>query len=76
MATIKIKYGIDDGYAGGSRPHYVKVDTEDFDGMEEEDVKAAIWEIIEDDMQNHVHPYWSGDELPEVMSAIEAEQED
>lgn len=73
MAEIKITYGIDDGYAGGNRPHYLTVYTEDLEGLNEEEIRSAVWEMIEEDMKEHIHSYWSESELPEIVKAASEE---
>lgn len=45
---IKVKYEVDDGYLGGSRPHYIQVDTEDYEGASEEDIINDLEEAIQE----------------------------
>lgn len=56
---MQITYHIEDGYAGGSRPHHVKVDDGDLEECETEQEKI---EVIEDAIQSHFEQniswYW------------------
>jgi hypothetical protein len=71
MSKIKIKYGIEDGYVGKDRPHYLTLDPGHFEGdMSDEDIEAAVWEMIEDDMREKISAHWSGYELSEIIAMV------
>jgi hypothetical protein len=76
---IKIKYEIEDGYAGGSRPFYCSVDTFDFNvEMTEGKVDA---ESIENDLRDVLHEHYMerisvilpASQLEALVSAIQKE---
>lgn len=56
---MKIRYDLDDGYAGPSRPHFVEVSDEDLAECETEEEKAAmVDEAIQEDFQQHIFPVY------------------
>lgn len=62
---IDIIWEIEDGYAGGSRPHYLKVDTEDYgdwESMEEKEKSEIIEDEVQNDFNNSISWYISSQE--------------
>jgi len=52
---FKLRYEIEDGYVGGSRPQYVDIYAEDFeDDMDEEDIREMIEDLAHEDMIERV----------------------
>lgn len=59
---MKITYRVDDGYVGGDRPHYVRVDDSEIAECETtEEAERLIEEAVEDHFQNNVTPYFDFD---------------
>ena len=54
-----VTYGNDDGYAGGSRPHYFSIGSFELEEeMTEEGIKSLFWDKIDEDFkQNHLNIY-------------------
>lgn len=44
MSEIKIKYYISDGYVGKDRPHYLKVDSEEWEKMNDDEKDRYVTE--------------------------------
>lgn len=51
---VKVRWQVDDGYAGGSRPQSLTIPDEDFEDMTEEEKEAYIEECIQDDFNNKI----------------------
>ena len=50
---IKVVWEIDDGYAGGARPHYTYIPFEDWDECEtDEEKETLVQEYVEQDFLN------------------------
>ena len=63
---MKIRYEVGDGYAGGSRPHYVTVDDGDLADCETREEKIAlIDECVDDHFRATIIPSWDQSQLPE-----------
>lgn len=55
MNRFEVKWEIDDGYVGGSRPQSVWIDPMDIEGCEtEEDAEKVIQELIQFDFEQTV----------------------
>lgn len=55
MEKITIRWEVDDGYVGKSRPHSTSCSLEEFEGCEtEQDVLERILELAEEDFQESV----------------------
>lgn len=53
MSKLKIRWQVDDGYAGGSRPQYSFVDKEEYDSCETEEEKQELVDtIVRQDFDN------------------------
>ena len=58
MSTFKAKYAVDDGYAGGARPHFVTIDEADLNDCEtDEQLLEAYNEVIYDHFTERITPY-------------------
>lgn len=77
MSKINVTYEIEDGYCGKSRPQRMTVDSEDFAGMDEQQVKDYLEELVHDDMLQLVDTnYNPSDFVPEILEAIKKDEED
>jgi hypothetical protein len=55
MSKVTVRWQVDDGYVGGTRPQRTQVDTEDFQHCKtEEDVRNVLDEIIEEEMRTRI----------------------
>lgn len=64
---IKVRWQVDDGYAGASRPQHTTFDTEDYcddeewESKSEEEKRQLIEEVVEEDFRNkasfHIDDY-------------------
>lgn len=74
--TIKITYGIEDGYAGGTRPHYVTIYLDDLSDCEtDEEIENRIDEAVEEHMRETISTYWERDQIAGVLERIQAERD-
>jgi len=56
---MRIKWGIEDGYAGKARPHYIEIDDEDLEDYKTEDEKNDfIDEMVQEDFLQKCSFYW------------------
>lgn len=56
---MKIRWEVDDGYAGKSRPHYVAVPDKDLEDLSEAEQEAVIEEWVKGEFDSKVSYYWS-----------------
>jgi hypothetical protein len=71
MSRVTITYGIDDGYAGETRPHSFEMDMYEFeDDMTEGEICEVVWAAIRHDMETRIAPYWSREELPIILAEL------
>lgn len=57
---MKIRWEIEDGYVGKSRPHYLEINDEDLEGYEDEfDRNDFIYECIQEDFYNKCGFTWN-----------------
>ncbi len=76
VKAITITYEVEDGYAGGSRPHSVRLDLNDFGDCETpEDIERRIDECVSDHFRENIGPYWKRDQIEEVFDLVMAERE-
>jgi hypothetical protein len=69
--TMKVKYEVDDGYAGKSRPHYVEVDDYELGLCETlEEAEIIINEYVTNDFEVKIRPCWDIDEIGEEVSGL------
>lgn len=63
--TFSAKYSVDDGYAGGSRPHYVTIRSGEIEeDMTVEELHALYDELIQSDFEQKIMPCGeNGDEF-------------
>ena len=60
---MKNKWEIDDGYCGGSRPHYVEVDDEELNECEtDEERNELIEQVVKDDFNETIYYVWEIEE--------------
>lgn len=55
--TFTVKYEVDDGYVGGSRPQSFRIREGDFDfshNMTDEQIKDAFFEAVEEEMRQRI----------------------
>ena len=77
---IDIRWNVEDGYAGGSRPQYTRFNLWDFDGLEtEHQVREYIEDVIFDDFRQRISFYTNESSVEDAVEEIMAylkEQED
>jgi len=60
---MKIKWEIDDGYVGKSRPHFCTIPDEEFEGCESERERNEIIDSwVQTEFENNISYYWVIDE--------------
>lgn len=64
-----VEWEIEDGYAGGGRPQKIDIEICDFEGMDEEEIKDELSDIIQEDFDQKVS--WSAD-TSEMAAAIKS----
>ena len=56
---MRVRWEVDDGYAGKSRPHYVEVDDEELaECVTEEEREALIEDYVQNDFESTVSYWW------------------
>ncbi len=55
---MRIKWEIDDGYGGKSRPHFLTIDDADFEDMTPEEINTEIDEAVQNEFETKISPYW------------------
>lgn len=55
---MKIRWEVEDGYCGKSRPHYTEIPDEDLEGLEGEELEQFIWDWIQEEFDNEISFYW------------------
>lgn len=57
--SMKIKYTVDDGYAGPERPHYINVSDDEFEDMSDEERDSYVDEMVNEDYQRKFLVKWT-----------------
>lgn len=57
MDKFKIRYCVDDGYAGPSRPHYIIVPKSDIEDLEDDELLWFFNETIKENFEKEICPY-------------------
>lgn len=66
MSKFEITYGIEDGYAGGDRRHYVQMDADTFyPGMTDEEIEREIFDIADEHARENISVY-----IPNLDEAV------
>lgn len=69
--SIKVRWEVDDGYCGGSRPQTFTVDPSDFeDDMDEREIGDRLAEIVQDEFLQRIS--WFIKNESEVIEAVKA----
>ena len=69
--AIKVRWEVDDGYAGGSRPQMCAVELDDFQHCDDESaVRDQLSEIIQDEFTNRISWFMKNED--EVVALIMA----
>jgi hypothetical protein len=56
---MKIRWEVDDGYAGKSRPHFVEVDDDELAECEtEEERNELINDYVKNEFENKINWFW------------------
>jgi hypothetical protein len=73
---FEVTYGVDDGYAGKSRPHSFTISAQDVEGMSEKHLSEFFWNEIERDFRQSCNPYSDQEaEFIEWAKSVQREQE-
>jgi phage gpG-like protein len=51
---MKVRWQVDDGYAGGSRPQSLNLPDRDFEDMTEEEKETYINDCVQEDFNNKI----------------------
>ena len=57
MDDVEVTYEVEDGYVGGSAPHYVSIPREDWDETPAEDRRALAEQMVREDFQQNISWY-------------------
>ena len=68
MSKIKITYHVADGYVGGSRPQYMTIDSEDFEGLTRKEAEEQIDEEIDEHFRMNIHA--EADDMESVLDQL------
>lgn len=82
--TVKIKYEVEDGYAGNNRPQYVEVSADDFafcsDFNDVDELKQIIEDLVQDDFASKIEPTYDPDEaldaIKDLIEVLKEEEKD
>jgi hypothetical protein len=55
---MRIKWEVDDGYAGKSRPHFLEIDDEELEGLDDDERKEFIDEQVRYAFEDKINYYW------------------
>ncbi len=55
---MKIKWEVEDGYVGKSRPQYLEIPDEDLEDMDEDEKQSYIEDSVKNDFENKVSFTW------------------
>lgn len=71
MSKIKVRWEVEDGYAGGSRPQIFTIDPDDFDDdADEREISERLMEIVQDEFEQRIS--WFMKNESEVIAAVMA----
>lgn len=73
---MKIKWEVEDGYAGGNRPHYVEIPDSDFADLTDAQVEALIHDSVQDAFEMNIQPAWDMNQFDEALKVRDAQKED
>lgn len=51
---VEFTFELDDGYAGGSRPHSIDIDESDMEDMTAEQQEEYVSDVIWDNLSNYI----------------------
>ena len=68
MATVTVRWEVEDGYAGKSRPQSFEIDTDDFD--EGVDILNQLYDFTQEQFDNTISWYIQNED--EVVRVVEA----
>ena len=77
--SLEIEWEVDDGYAGGQRPHEFEIDFSEFDDCEtEEEVQNRLEEIIQEEFEQNINWYCSNmdDYVKKIFTAIKEQNDE
>ncbi len=73
---IEITYGVEDGYAGGARPHHVSIPLDDLTDCETEaDLEERIEQYVSDHFRENIGPYWRREQIEGLLDRLAAIRE-
>jgi len=55
---MKIKWEVDDGYAGKSRPHFFEIDDEELEEVPEDERDDYIDDCVKEEFENKITFHW------------------
>jgi len=72
--TIKITWRVDDGYAGGDRPHSTVIRVNEFDAEDSDDeIGEAIADIVQQDFETSITLSLKTTDVEAAIAAIRAQ---
>ena len=55
---MKIRWEVEDGYAGKSRPHYTEIPDEELEDMTDQEQEDFIEQWVSEEFANKISFYW------------------
>lgn len=59
---MRIRWEVEDGYCGKSRPHYIEIPDEELEGFTEEEQNAIIEDWVREEFEQMISFYWEREE--------------
>lgn len=73
---MRVEYELDPWEWQGTT-HSIDIDPEDYEGMDADQIKQAVYDAIRKDAEGKLHLVYAEDEVArEVLEALEADSED
>lgn len=71
MEEFEFTWFVSDGYVGGGRPQTSWIDFSDFEGLDREQAKDLLEEIIQGSFESRISPHWRDDEFKKFLAALD-----
>ncbi len=72
--TVEIGWRVGDGYAGAARPHTMKLDPEDFRGMDRDEILGELVGYLEEEFRQTITPELADEDeaVKTILAAVAA----
>jgi len=57
--SFTVEWEVEDGYVGKSRPHNLRISSDDLDDCDEDEIEieSILWELVQSDFENKISWY-------------------